>query len=274
MHLLIPAIMLTGAPGANTGIRFCLAKTAPDGGNSTGITRTQSVLSNFDADIENDKIKNLVSWNTLQYCNIWYVEGVQNEYLTQFACGNWTRRHDIGYGSFDQIGDYRDGIVTKELGPILAFLMGSYLGLNYTFVQGNCTNTNCNTDGDGVCDTPPASQPGSSCNAIQNSCSTDTLSGFTSDMPDLTSNFMSLSGSCINSFTAGQGAKMRSNLTSARSGLLSGNKCDAPCAENIVAGFTRDNWMPKTGDRDKFYQCIHRRNKLSMEYKWRRDRQQ
>ncbi len=242
----------TGAPGANTGIRFCLSKTAPDGGNSTGITRTQSVLSNFDSDIENDKLKKLVSWNALQYCNIWFVEGVQNEYLTQFSCGNWTRRHDIGYGTFAHIGDSLDGIVTKELGPTLAFLMGSYLGLKYTFVQGNCDNTNCNTDGDGVCDTPPASQPGSSCTAIQNTCNTDTLSGFSSDMPDLTSNFMSLSGACVNSFTAGQGAKMRSNLNSARSSLLSGNKCDAPCAENIVAGFNRDNWMPKTGDQVNF----------------------
>ena len=51
-------------PGANTGISFCLAKIDPDGGNSTGITRTQSPLGDFDSDIENDKLKNLISWNS------------------------------------------------------------------------------------------------------------------------------------------------------------------------------------------------------------------
>ena len=60
----------SGGDGVNTGIRFCLAKIAPDGGNTTGITRTNSVLSDFDSDLEDDRLKNLVSWNThriLQY---------------------------------------------------------------------------------------------------------------------------------------------------------------------------------------------------------------
>ncbi len=241
-----------GTAGVNTGIRFCLAKIATDGGNTTGITRTQSVLGDFDSDMENDRLKNLVSWNTREYCNIWYVEGVKNEYLTKFSCGNWSRRHDIGYGTFGSSGDYRDGIVTKDFGSSLASLMGSYLGLKYTFVIGSCNNTNCDTDGDGICDTPPASTPASSCTAIQNSCSTDTLSGFTRDTTDLTSNFMSLGGACANSFTAGQAAKMRSNLNTVRNILISENKCNAPCAENIVADFTRDNWLPETGDRINF----------------------
>ncbi|MDP4213720.1 MAG: gliding motility-associated C-terminal domain-containing protein [Bacteroidota bacterium] len=240
-----------GTAGVNTGIRFCLAKIDPEGGNTTGITRTQSVLGDFDSDLENDKLKNLVSWNTREYCNIWCVDGVKNEYLTKFSCGTWSRRHDIGSGTFDSSADYRDGIVTKEFGSSLASLMGSYLGLKYTFTQG-CTNNNCHTDGDGVCDTPPASGPASSCTAAQNSCSSDTLSGFTRDMPDLTANFMSLSGDCASSFTAGQAAKMRSNLNAARNALVSGNKCNAPCAENIIAGFTRDNWLPKTGDPINF----------------------
>ncbi|HCL82330.1 MAG TPA: hypothetical protein DIC22_00075 [Chitinophagaceae bacterium] len=241
-----------GPDGFNTGIRFCLANRGPDGGNTTGITRTRSVLSNFDSDLENNRLKNLVSWNTRAYCNIWYVAGIKNEYLTRFSCGSWSRRNDIGYGTFDSTGDFRDGIVTKDFGSSLASLMGSWLGLKYTFVPGSCTNNNCNTDGDGVCDTPPASVPGSSCTAVQNSCSSDTLSGFTRDMPDLTSNFMSLSGPCTNAFTAGQAAKMRNNLNTVRNTLLSGNRCDAPCAENITARFTRDNWSPKTGDLINF----------------------
>ena len=239
-----------GAPGANTGITFCLARIDPDGGISTGITRTQSVLGDFDQDIEDDRLKSLVSWDTKQYCNIWLVDTVRNEYFTTFSCGIWARKQNDGYTSFLPGGDYRDGIVTTVFGSPLATLMGTYLGLTSTFRLGSCANTNCNTDGDGVCDTPPSSAPSSSCTASQNSCNTDTVSGFSTDMPDLTSNFMSFIGYnyCTNSFTQGQGQKMQSVLSGARNELISQNKCNPPCAENITTSFTRDNWLPAPGD--------------------------
>src|SRR5450631_2858698 len=242
----------SGFDGVNTGIHFCLARIAPDGGNTSGITRTTSVLTDFDSDLENDRLKNLVSWNTREYCNIWLVSDVRNEYLTSFSCGQWSRHYDTDYGTYDTTGAYTDGIVAKEFGPSLASLMGSYLGLKPTFVPGSCTNTNCDKDGDGICDTPPASVPGASCSAVQNSCNTDSLSGFSRNMPDLVSNFMSMSGPCMNSFTVGQAAKMRSDLAGARNTLISENKCDPVCAENIEANFTRDNWMPKSGDVARF----------------------
>ena len=139
-----------GAPGANTGITFCLARIDPDGGISTGITRTQSVLGDFDEDIEDDRLKSLASWDTKQYCNIWLVDSVRNEYFTTFSCGVWARKQNDGYTSFLPGGDYRDGIVTTGFGSPLATLMGTYLGLTSTFRMGSCANTNCNTDGDGV----------------------------------------------------------------------------------------------------------------------------
>ena len=257
-----------GSDGVNTGIHFCLAKIAPDGGKTNGITRTVSVLTDFDSDLENDRLKNLVSWNTREYCNIWLVSAVRNEYLTSFSCGHWSRHHDTGYGTYDTTGAFTDGVVEKFLGLLLAAGMGSYLGLKPTFVPGSCANTNCETDGDGVCDTPPASVPGASCTSVQNTCSTDSLSGFMRDVPDLVSNFMSMSGSCVNSFTAGQAAKMRTNLATARNTLISGNKCNSPCAENIVANFTRDNWMPKSGDVVHFTSSSTGRNELPVDCKW------
>jgi gliding motility-associated-like protein len=246
-------IYASGPPGANTQITFCLAKIDPNGGNTTGITRTQSVLGNFDGDIENDAMKNLVSWDTRTYCNIWLVDTVHNEYFTSFSCGRWIRNFNTGYATFSPGGDFRDGIVTTGFGPpTLATLMGTYLGLKYTFILGDCTNNDCNSDGDGICDTPPSSVAGGSCTNPQNSCSTDTLSGFTMDVPDLTSNFMSLSGSCANEFTSGQAIKMQSNLTTVRSSLIVQNKCNPSCSENIIASFTRDNWSPKPGDQINF----------------------
>jgi gliding motility-associated-like protein len=245
-------VYAAGPPGANTQIRFCLAKTDPNGGNTTGITRTQSVLGSFDQDIENDAMKNLVSWDTKTYCNIWLVDTIKNESLTSFACGKWTRYFNNGYATFSSGGDYRDGIVTTGFGAILAALMGQYLGLKTTFSPSDCTNNNCNIDGDGICDTPPSSVIGGSCTSPQNSCSSDTLSGFTVDVPDLTSNFMSMSGACANEFTTGQANKMQANLTTARSSLLAQSKCNPPCGENIMASFTRDNWSPTMGDLINF----------------------
>lgn len=238
--------------GSNTGIRFCLAKVDPDGGISTGITRTESVLGDLDGDIEIDRLKKLISWNTNIYCNIWLVDSIKNEFFTTFSCGNWFRKYDKNVTSYLPGGDYRDGIATNEFGSDLAMQMGFYLGLGYTFVIGSCTNTNCDTDGDGVCDTPPSSGPGNGCSGYRNSCSSDTLSGFSKDMPDLDSNFMSFSGSCTNSFTEGQAAKMRNTLTGVRSSVVSGNKCDPPCSENINVSFTRNNWFPAAGDLIQF----------------------
>ncbi|PWT71931.1 MAG: hypothetical protein C5B59_16885 [Bacteroidetes bacterium] len=241
-----------GGQGANTGISFCLARIDPDGGNTTGITRTESVLGDFDQDIENDRLKNLISWDTKQYCNIWLVDGIKSELLTTFSCGSWTRHHENGYAGLGGDGDYRDGIVIGEFGPLMAHEMGHYLGLSHIFVQGSCANTNCSVDGDGVCDTPPMSSLGGSCTNPQNSCYTDSLSGFAHDVPDLNSNFMSLSGACTNEFTAGQAAKMKNNLVNVRSGLISQNKCTSSCSENIIANFTRNNWFPATGDLIQF----------------------
>jgi gliding motility-associated-like protein len=63
---------------------------------------------------------------------------------------------------------------------------------------------------------------------------------------------MSFSGSCTNSFTEGQAAKMRNTLGGVRSSLASGNKCDPPCSENISVSFTRNNWFPAVGDLIQF----------------------
>lgn len=238
-------------PGANTGINFCLARKDPNGGNTSGITRTKSVLSDFDADIENGRLKNLISWDSKQYCNIWYVENIEEEIFPMYNCGKWTRMKEGGYATFSGGGNYLDGIVVTGFGSLLAHEMGHYLGLLHTFTIGSCANNNCATDGDGVCDTPPSSVFGGSITTPQNSCSSDTLSGFAIDVPDLNANFMSYSvGTTM--FTEGQATKMRNAINTTRNSLLADDKCDPPCGENILAGFNRDNWMPVTGSTINF----------------------
>lgn len=240
-----------GGPGVNTGISFCLAKTDPDGGITTGITRTESVLTDFDVDIEDSRTKNLISWDTKRYTNIWFVEGLKSEIYPLYSCGKWSRMKEAGYATFTSGGDFRDGIVLTAWGVLAAHEAGHYLGLKHTFIINDCANNNCDVDGDGVCDTPPSAVFGGSCTTPQNSCSTDTLSGFAIDQPDLNVNFMSYS-SCANMFTAGQSIKMNDVLATTRNSLLAVYKCDPPCSENIVASFIRDNWFPVTGSTINF----------------------
>ena len=233
-----------GGPGANTGINFCLAQIDPTGGITNGITRTVSDLGDMDADIEDEKLKDLVVWDPRQYCNIWLVDSIRSEIFPSYNCGKWTRYQEGGYASASSGNNLQDGIVSTGFGQLLAHEMGHYLSLKHTFTIGNCTNNDCSVDGDGVCDTPPSSVFGDC--SPQNSCSSDTLSGFATDVPDLNQNFMCYS-TCKNMFTAGQGQKMRDFLNGARASLLLQNKCNKPCAENILASFTRDDWFPVNG---------------------------
>jgi gliding motility-associated-like protein len=93
---------------------------------------------------------------------------------------------------------------------------------------------------------------GGSCTSPQNSCSSDTLSGFVDDQRDLNANFMSFSA-CVNMFTEGQANKMRATIAASRSGLVNGNTaCMPPCGDNIRAGYTRDNWNPVAGNTVTF----------------------
>jgi gliding motility-associated-like protein len=238
-------------PGHNTGISFCLARTDPMGGITTGITRTRHDLSDYDRDIEDKRMKALVSWDTRRYCNIWYVEGLKNEVQPFFQCGEWERSEDPGYGTFLPGGQFHDGVAVTRFGRVLTHNVGHYLGLRHIYNFRDCRNDNCNTDGDGICDTPPMGLSAINCTPGPNTCSTDTLSGFSTDVPDLVGNFMNNNG-CAFSFTKGQGDKMVYNLTTARSSLLQGNRCDPPCTLPTTAYFRRDKWFPVTGDTVRF----------------------
>ena len=232
--------------GADTRIRFCLAKKDPDGGITTGITRTESFFSNdLNPVIEDAKLKNLVQWDPSQYINIWYIKNMHLEIMARFQCGVWMRMYAGGYATMPPGGGPTDGIVVTGLGVMLAHEMGHYLGLYHTFEGLDCRNANCNTEGDRVCDTPPdASVSASPCGSPVNSCTSDTLSGLTSDLPDMISNFMDYSNAaCQNAFTQGQADRMRAAINTQRPGLLI-NKCSPPCTDAIQASFTRDNWYP------------------------------
>lgn len=248
------------SPGVDTKIRFCLSQKDPDGGNTTGITRTESFFSDdLNMDNEDSRLKDLVQWDPVRFINIWLVKNIHGESYADYICGNWYRLGVGGYATMPPNGGPGDGIVVAGLGAtLLAHEMGHYLGLYHTF-QGGCANINCLTDGDMICDTPPDNsvRPSLSCGIPENSCRTDTLSShsngsFLTDVPDQIANFMDYgNGSCSVEFTQGQADRMRAAVMTQRAGLLQ-DECSRPCIENIIAGFTRDVAYPVTGNLINF----------------------
>jgi gliding motility-associated-like protein len=250
-------------PGYNTGLKFCLARKDPNGGNTRGITRTKSVLGAFDRDIEDARMKGLVSWDTRRYCNIWFVDSLKTELFPTYVCGQWERTTEQGYATFPGYGEFTDGVVVNTFGRVLAHNMGHYLGLAHTFIINECANNDCNVDGDGICDTPPSRVNTNDCPSV-NSCSSDTVNAQGPDLPDLVANFMTYNN-CTNSFTKGQADKMKAVLSSTRSSLLWPGRCDPACpAENVLAEFTRDNWFPVPNDVVKFTNT----NSVGSTYEW------
>ncbi len=245
----------TASLGADTKIRFALAQRDPDDGNTNGITRTTSYyFDNMNMDMEDTRLKKLLLWDPLKYINIWVVNNIIGEISANFFCGVWTRSGPGGYATLPPGGSSTDGIVVSSFGVVLAHEMGHYLGLYHTF-EGGCTNNNCLTDGDRVCDTPPdgTTSPSINCNTTTNSCNTDTLSNYSNgffprDTTDLIRNFMDYGNTaCSNMFTQGQAERMQNAILTQRLALL-GNQLVKPCSENILASFTRDNADPKAGD--------------------------
>ncbi|RYY58031.1 MAG: T9SS type B sorting domain-containing protein [Chitinophagaceae bacterium] len=244
----------SASAGADTKISFCLAQRDPEGGNTTGITRTTSFYgNNLNMDNEDARLKNLIQWDPAHYINIWFITSINAEAYANFSCGTWYRLGVGGYATLPPNGGPLDGIVATAWGTLMAHEMGHYLGLYHTF-EGGCSNFDCTTNGDRVCDTPPdfSVKPSPSCASPENSCDTDTLSAFsngffTSDVPDQISNFMDYgNNACGNEFTQGQADRMHAAVLTQRPGLLV-SQCTKPCTEPITAAFTRSDPYPLPG---------------------------
>ena len=212
--------------GVDTRIQFELAKRTPNGEPSNGIVRVDgTVLAGYaeggirkgDGAVGADEsdVKGLTTWYGEDYINIFVVTEINdNDGLggTQgFAYTGPTFDENDGivvlYNVFGLEGELKPG---RDMNRTLTHEMGHHLSLYHTFYNTtSCgSESNCDENGDQVCDTPPTLVNNQGCS--QAVCAEGQVENYMDYTPQ----------ECKNAFTAGQTERMHACLESVRHGLL------------------------------------------------------
>lgn len=191
----------------NPQIEFRLARKDPNGQCTDGITRTASTLT-FSA---SDNVKDLISWNTNKYLNIWIVDALESgaggySYLPGTTINANYRGIVLVHSQLGSIGTSSG---TNFSARTLTHEIGHFMNLLHTWGYSNepAVSTNCSMDDD-VTDTPNTIGSLLTCDLAQVSCSS----------LDNVQNYMDYA-TCAIMFTQGQVARMLAALNSTVGGL-------------------------------------------------------
>ncbi|MEP6648043.1 MAG: M43 family zinc metalloprotease [Saprospiraceae bacterium] len=212
---------------ADTGIRFCLAKTDPDGKPTDGIT--YKFTDKHDIALQTgvggrsvihfDLLGGKTGWDPARYINIWV--GEYGSYLgSAYFPGMAPYPEEIGVvidpRSFGSLGDAAEHTF-YDRGHTLTHEMGHFFGLKHIWGD---DEHNCN-DSDEVDDTPNQDGPYFDCpDGIQMSCG----------VSNMYQNFMDLTDDrCLAAFTSGQSDRMHASINAFYPNLAA-----SPCHEEIV----------------------------------------
>ena len=246
----------------NPNLEFCLASTDPNGNPTSGITRTPTTKTSFDADTESDDMKKNSTqgkdgWDPFKYLNIWVCD------LSNAGSGM-----TLGYAylpgllanPFNTSNHYKDGLVVdyryfgttgvaapSSDGRTPTHEIGHYLGLMHTFCEnqaGGCCD-NDNTIWGGFVDDTPAAEAvyfgpvdedtdNNTCNdlAYSNAFNTDVLDMDENYMSYATNTWMFSQGqvnvmlSILNTseLNGGRSTLKNSNISTNCSGVISSTK--------------------------------------------------
>jgi hypothetical protein len=233
--------------GVDTKIEFCLASRSPDNSPTTGIVRHDAsdlvyevtfsgqyqmvtymedgVTSSgaFTSSLQGvpaDWMKQqLGCWDTEKYLNMWIVSeidgndgggGIQGfSYVGHYPSNCFAGPVQL-YNVTGTIGNIKTGNLNKTTTHEIGHAFNLYH--TFGFLGSSCTETNCETQGDQVCDTPPTT--------ANYGCSP-------SSCPDAqVNNYMDYtSQTCRNTFTQGQAERMREELWTQLNGFTQSLGC-------------------------------------------------
>jgi PKD repeat protein len=223
--------------GVDVGVEFCLAARNPSGQPTNGIVRvngssvanysTMGIEASSGSGAVEESVKALSTWPRASYMNIWIVNEIENndggsgiQGYAYFPVNSPIDGIVLLYNAFGTVGNLKS---YTNMNRTLTHEVGHYLGLYHTFNStSSCTGeTNCTTQGDRVCDTPPTIQAGS--------CSSPACSG-----TQQVENYMDYtSQTCQDMFTDGQKLRMRTTLETQRTSIMTSMGC-MPVYQNDI----------------------------------------
>jgi len=243
----------------NTGIQFCLANKDPQGNPHSGINRvngtsvsgyaTSGITTGGGSNEVN--VKSLSRWDNRYYLNVWVVSEIDNN-GADAANPNSFAGGTLGFAYLPQQNvtwnAERDGVVAinvcvgndpngsqgfrlwqaGRLNRTLTHEVGHYLDLDHTFVSQSCAaESNCNTEGDRCCDTPPTTQ-----NTSFNACNSPACNG-----TQQVENYMDYTGeTCYDMFSEDQLDLMIAALEGPRNAVWNTDNCGPSIVADYDAG--------------------------------------
>jgi len=208
---------------ADTRIQFCLAKVDPNGKYTTGIIHkfTKDSLFYPDDAMKFSSEGGDNAWDATKYLNLW-ICNLSGKTLGYTVLPGSPLEKDgvvIKYNAFGTIGTV---IAPYNKGRTATHEIGHWLGLKHLWGDGNCGD-------DGIADTPPQETNNINCPSFPHtsSCSINSYGDMFMNYMDFTDD------ACMNMFTEGQKAEMRSlfALGHVRNSFLNSTVCDSSNAE-------------------------------------------
>ena len=217
---------VSDSEGADTFIQFEMARRTPTGEPTNGIVRVDgsSVPGYAEHGISNGQDDDAADQTAVKSLTTWFGDDYINIFVVPEINGNDGGNGVQGFAYLGPTNDARDGIVViynafglvgelkpgRTLNKTITHEMGHHLSLYHTFSNTiSCTSeTNCETQGDLVCDTPATIANTSGC--INPTCDGAQVENYMDYAQE----------TCKNMFSAGQRDRMRACLESSRSSLL------------------------------------------------------